>query len=140
MLKAGLRIWLCTQPTDMRKSYDGLIALVKNQLGLEPLSGQAFVFINRRRTQLKCLYFEPGGYCLWCKRLELGRFAPFPVSREGKVVLSEIDFAALIDGLEVVVKKRRKRWDRAPLSAPEMIQSGHRKAQQNQSLERARAQ
>lgn len=121
MLKSGLRIWLCTEPTDMRKSYDGLVALVKNQLDLEPLSGQAFVFINRRRTQLKCLYFESGGYCLWCKRLELGRFAPFPVSREGKVVLSEIDFAALLDGLEIVVKKRQKRWHRAPLSGAEMV-------------------
>lgn len=110
MLKPGLGIWLCTQPADMRKSYDGLAALVKNQLGLEPLSGQAFVFINRRRTQLKCLYFEPGGFCLWCKRLEAGRFAPFPVAADGKVVLSAIDFAALIEGLEVVVKRRQKRW------------------------------
>ena len=119
---AAARIWLCTQPTDMRKSYDGLAALVKNQLGLEPLSGQAFVFINRRRTQLKCLYFEPGGFCLWCKRLEEGQFSSFPRAADGKVVLSAIDFAALIEGLEVVVKKRHKRWNKPFVSSAAMVQ------------------
>ena len=69
------RFWLYTGVADMRKSYDGLIALTKQQLQLNPTSGQAFIFINRRRTQLKCLYFEASGYCLWCKRLEQGRFS-----------------------------------------------------------------
>lgn len=72
------RIWLCTQPTDMRKSFNGLSALVKNQLDHNPLSGQYFVFVNRRKTQMKVLYFEPSGYCLWSKRLEQGQFQVRP--------------------------------------------------------------
>ena len=65
--EAGLQIWLYSQPTDMRKSYHGLSALVKNQLQENPLSGQLFVFINRRRTQIKVLYFDRSGYCIWMK-------------------------------------------------------------------------
>jgi len=53
----------------MRKSYEGLLALVKNQLGQDPLSGELFVFINRKRTQMKILYFDRGSYCVWGKRL-----------------------------------------------------------------------
>jgi transposase len=54
--KSRVRIWLYAKPTDMRKSFDGLSALVKHQLQEDPLSGQLFVFINRRRTQMKVLY------------------------------------------------------------------------------------
>ena len=57
-LGGDTKIWLCSQVTDMRKSYDGLIALVKQVLDENPHSGALFVFINRRRTQMKCLYFE----------------------------------------------------------------------------------
>lgn len=67
--------WLCTQPTDMRKQHQGLIAMVSGFMGMNPLSGHGFVFINTRRTLMKCLYFEPGGYCMWYKRLEQGEFA-----------------------------------------------------------------
>ena len=72
--ESGVRLWLYTPPTDMRKSFDGLSALVRQKLAEDPTSGQLFVFINRKRTQLKVLYFEQGGYCLWSKRLEAGRF------------------------------------------------------------------
>ena len=54
-----LPIWLYRCPTDMRKSFDGLSALAKQVLVEDPLSGAVFVFINRRRTQMKCLYFVP---------------------------------------------------------------------------------
>jgi len=56
------RIWLCTQPTDMRCSFDGLSARVRRHLGEEPTSGHWFVFLNRRRTMMKILGFETGGY------------------------------------------------------------------------------
>ncbi len=72
--EAGLQIWLYSQPTDMRKSYNGLSALVKNKLQENPLRGQLFVFINRRPTQLKVLYFDRSGYCIWMKKLEQGQF------------------------------------------------------------------
>jgi len=70
----SVRIWLYNRPCDMRKSYDGLSALVKGPLGENPLSGELFVFINRKRTQMKILYFDRSGYCVWAKRLEQGQF------------------------------------------------------------------
>lgn len=103
-------LWLCTQPTDMRRSYDGLAAMVRGQLGDNPLSGQGFVFVNRRRTQLKCLYFDAGGYCVWSKRLEAGRFGIDRSSSSPTVALSRTAFEGLIEGLDLVIKKHRKRW------------------------------
>ena len=72
--EAQVRVWLYTLPTDMRKSYDGLSALVRNKLHEDPASGHLFVFMNRKRTQMKVLYFDRTGYCVWSKRLEQGRF------------------------------------------------------------------
>ena len=68
------RIRLCTQPTDMRCSFDGLSTRVRRSLGEEPASGHWFVFINRRRTMLKILGFDTGGYWIGSKRLEQGQF------------------------------------------------------------------
>lgn len=109
-MRPPVQLWLCTQPTDMRRSYDGLAAMVRRQLGQDPLNGHGFIFINRRRTQLKCLYFQAGGYCVWGKRLERGRFAPFSPTTGQAISLSHAEFEALIEGLDLVVKKRRKRW------------------------------
>lgn len=58
----SVRIWLCIEPTDMRKSYNGLSTMVKHRLSENPLSVQLFVFINRRKTQMKILYFYISGY------------------------------------------------------------------------------
>ena len=69
-----IRVQLYGQPVDMRKSFDGLSALAAHVMGLDPLSGALFVFINRRATQVKVLYFDRSGYCVWAKRLEAGRF------------------------------------------------------------------
>lgn len=82
-----VRLWLCTQPTDMRKSFTGLSGLVRQQLEDNPLSGHCFVFFNRRKTQLKLLYFDRSGYCIWSKRLEQGQY-PVAFSERGKVSVS----------------------------------------------------
>ncbi len=106
----GCRIWLCTRPTDMRRSFDGLSALVRNHLAADPSSGDWFVFINRRATQIKVLAFEEGGYCVWSKRLEQGQFAPLGVAGSSKRSLSRTEFLALIEGMDLVIKRRRKRY------------------------------
>ena len=103
-------VWLSTQPTDMRKSFDGLSALVRNHLRDDPLSGRWFVFINRRRTILKILAFEAGGFWVWGKRLEGGLFARAGSVEVRKTALSRTELLALIDGLEMKVVRRRKRW------------------------------
>lgn len=102
-------IWLCTQPTDMRKSFDGLFALVKNQLGHNPLNGHYFVFVNRRRTQMKVLYFEPSGFCLWSKRLEQGQFRVKP-SPAGQLSLSWTELQLILDGIEIHKSRQFKRY------------------------------
>lgn len=120
-MRIPTQLWLYAQPTDMRRSYDGLAAMVRQQLGRSPLDGQGFIFINRRRTQLKCLYFEAGGYCIWAKRLERGRFGVH--NRRAELVrgLSPAEFEALIEGLDWVVKKRRKRWQPQSLRPSAMV-------------------
>lgn len=106
----GRRIWLCTQPTDMRRSFDGLSALVKSQLGEDPLGGHWFAFVNRRRTLIKVLAFEEGGYCLWSKRLEQGQFAACGSGSGAlKRTLCHTEFLALLEGVDIAIKKRRKR-------------------------------
>ena len=104
------RIWLCTRPTDMRRSFDGLSALVRNHLAADPTSGDWFVFINRRATQIKVLAFEEGGYCVWSKRLEAGQFAALGVAGSRKRSLSRTEFLALLEGVDLVIKRQRKRY------------------------------
>jgi transposase len=98
MLTRPSRWWLCTQATDMRRSFDGLSALVRHHLGRDPLDGAGFLFVNRRRTQLKVLYFDGDGFCVWSKRLEQGQFAVQPRARAGAVALSGTGFQALLEG------------------------------------------
>lgn len=103
-------VWLSTQPTDMRKSFDGLSALVRNHLGDDPLSGRWFVFINRKRTILKILGFEAGGFWVWGKRLDEGLYASWGSPGVRKTALSRTELLALLDGLDMKVVRRRKRW------------------------------
>ena len=93
----------------MRCSYNGLSALVKHHLQQNPLSGELFVFINRKRTQMKVLYFEQGGYCIWAKRLEQGTFSPSH-STDRSEQLSWATLKCLIEGIELRVVKQRLRY------------------------------
>ena len=104
-----LRVWLCLCPVDMRKSYDGLSAMTKQALGEDPLDGSVYVFVNRRRTQMKCLYFEGDGYCIWSKRLERGGFQVH-WSEVGKTHIDMSTLRLLIDGIEPQSVHRFKRY------------------------------
>ena len=73
-LPPSVRILACTQPADMRRSFDGLAGMVRAVMADDPLSGHLFVFFNRRGDHVRILYFDRNGYCLVCKRLERGRF------------------------------------------------------------------
>ena len=109
---AQARIWLCTEAVDMRKSFAGLSAMVKHRLLRDPLTGDYFVFVNRRLTLMKVLYFEPGGYALWSKRLEQGRFQ-VRSSREGQRRLNGAELQWLIAGIEVRDYRQYKRYRHA---------------------------
>lgn len=103
-----VRVHVYGEPVDMRKSYDGLYAVTRQKLGQDPLSGRLFVFINRRATQMKVLYWDRTGFCVWAKRLEQGRF----FSDWRRVRTREIDWTGLkmlLEGIEAkVVRKRYK--------------------------------
>lgn len=105
------KIWLHTQPTDMRKSYRGLLGLIKQQLKESPLIGY-FVFINRRKTQMKILYFEESGYCIWCKRLVQGQFN-YITSETKKQALTTLELQHLLAGIKVEKYRQFKRYKRA---------------------------
>ncbi len=109
--ESQVRVWLYNRPTDMRKSFNGLAALAKNVLEENPLSGQLFVFINRRRNQCKVLYFEPGGYCIWSKRLEQGQFHPNP-DHTAKQLLALTDLKMIIDGIDTRSVRYHKRYEK----------------------------
>lgn len=108
-LSAGVKIWLYGQPTDMRKSFTGLVALVKNAMGENPLQGNVFVFINRRKTQLKMLYFDRSGFCIWMKRLEEGSFQ-YPAMTSDKVELDRVTLNLILEGIDLKHVKKRKRY------------------------------
>lgn len=109
MLSASsARIWLYTGIADMRKQFDGLAALVNNQLHMQAQQGDWFVFVNRKRTMMKVLYYHQGGYCLWSKRLERGTFAKVAGS-EGKIALNTAQLQCLIDGIYWQKGKQNKR-------------------------------
>jgi transposase len=94
----------------MRKSYDGLSALVKHTLQEDPTSGHLFVFINRKRTQMKVLYFDRSGYCVWSKRLEQGRFQIHSY-RGVKVLLDWTRLKLLLEGIELNNTRSYKRYN-----------------------------
>jgi transposase len=91
------RILAYRHPVDMRKSFDGLVALVQNTLRDDPLSGSMYVFTNRRHTLVKAVYWDRTGFCLFAKRLEHGRFV-VPGDAE-TFELSERAFRLLLDGI-----------------------------------------
>jgi transposase len=99
-----VRVFLFGAPVDMRRSFDGLSALVRQSLGQDPLSGHLFCFINRRATQMKVLYWDRNGFCVWAKRLERGRL----VSDWSRVRAGEMDWTGLKLLLEGIEPKKRK--------------------------------
>lgn len=93
------RIYLCLEPTDMRRSFDGLAAIVQQVLEQDPFSGAWFVFRNRRGDRLKILWWDGTGYCLVYKRLERGTF-PMPRLSEGVMTIGAAELSLLLEGMD----------------------------------------
>ena len=96
----GVRIWVATTPVDMRKSFDGLLEVVRSFLGHDPLSGNMFVFRNRAGHMLKILWWDHDGLAIYYKRLEHGTFR-FPVSGEKSLPIGRDELMRLLRGLEI---------------------------------------
>ncbi len=119
-LPASVRVFLCTKPTDMRKSFDGLQGMVQEFLGADPLSGHLFLFLNRRRDRVKILLWDRDGLVIWYKRLEAGTFQQLDPSacsgaRSGTagIELTTTELALLLTGVDLASARRRKRYARA---------------------------
>lgn len=120
MVSSTVRIFLATQPTDLRRSFDRLAGEVEHFLGHDPLSGDLYAFRNRRGDRMKILYFDRSGWCLWYKRLEAGTFW-FPAASERSVAVSAADLTLLLEGIDVEGVRRRKRFT---LRRPAVVRDG----------------
>lgn len=110
-LGSNHRYSLYSGPTDMRKSFDGLAGLVRNELGRDPQNGEVFLFINKRRDRIKLLHWTGSGFTLYYKRLEGGTFElPEYDLKTTSMGLSYAQLVMLIDGISIKNIVRRKRW------------------------------
>ena len=114
MLTLGLtgRVWVCVEPQDGRKSFDGLAGVVTARLARDPLSGDLFVFRNKRGDRLKILAWQGDGFALYLRRLEKGTFR-FPTAAAAEVSVTATELAMILGGMELGPATRRPRYDRS---------------------------
>ncbi len=107
----NVRVYLCTLPTDMRKSFDGLQALVTQVFQQNPLDGHLFLFINRRGDRLKILWWDHDGLAIFYKRLEAGTFQLPTLSQEvSGIEIDTAQLSMLLSGIDMRSAQRRKRY------------------------------
>jgi transposase len=111
LISGNLRAYVCTEPIDMRKSIDGLAALVRPLFDADPLSGQLYVFVSRHRTRVKVLYWDRHGFALWYKRLEQGRF-PLPQT----LCTQQVSVPELMAWLEGIDLSKARRLQALPVT------------------------
>ena len=114
-IPASTKIFICTQPVDMRLSFDGLAGLVQTHFGMNALSGHLFVFFSRRRDRMKLLAWDVDGFVLYYKRLEQGTFSWVDNLHllPGSEILAT-DFTLVLAGINPADVKRSKRYKRIP--------------------------
>jgi transposase len=103
------RFFLFSQAVDMRKGFDGLSGIVQQQMGKDACSGDVYIFLGKRLDRMKILVWEPSGFILYYKRLEAGTFK-LPKAQDHSITLTYSELSLLLEGLEVEVKYRRKRY------------------------------
>lgn len=112
-LPPAVQVFVHLGPTDMRRSFDGLAAMVREIIQADPLSGHLFVFFNRRRDRVKILFWDRTGLCLWYKRLEQGVFT-LPKTSESEqpqsVEMTWVDLSLILEGIDLAGANRRKRF------------------------------
>jgi transposase len=115
-LPPSVRIFIYTQPADMRRSFDGLAAMTREFIKQDPLSGHLFVFFNRRRDRVKILFWDRTGLCLWYKRLEEGVFKlpAFIKPHQHSMEMNSADLSLILEGIDLTHAKRHKRFSLRP--------------------------
>lgn len=111
-LAPGTKVFLATEPVDLRRGHDGLTALVRGTLDLDPYAGHLFVFVGRRGDRIKVLFWDRGGFVVYYKRLARGRFSmPRIVDGADRVVLDATELAMLLGGFELRKAGRTPAWE-----------------------------
>jgi transposase len=115
LLPRAVRVYFATAPVNLRKSFDGLSNEVRTVLRQEPLNGHVFVFLNKRRNQVKLLVWTRGGFTIVAKRLERGTYSfPARVTSEAKSVMIDVhELGMLLEGIDVSRVRLAKRWEPA---------------------------
>jgi transposase len=112
-LPASVRVYLCLSPCDMRRSFDGLHALVRDHLQLDAFAGHLYLFANKRKDRVKLLYWDRDGFAIWAKRLEEGSYViPSGESGAQRFELTIGELGALLSGIDLSTAARRKRYRR----------------------------
>jgi transposase len=110
-LSSALSYFLYRNPVDIRNSFDGLSGLIQNELGRDPLSGEVFIFMNKRRNQVKLLRWEQGGFILYYKRLETGTFElPQQDNDSSDCPLQWSTLVMMIEGISLKNIQKRERF------------------------------
>lgn len=108
------KVYLAVEPTDLRRGHDGLCALVRGALALDPYAGHLFVFIGKRGDRAKVLFWERGGLVVYYKRLSRGRFRlPRSAAGADRVVLDATELLMLLGGFDVARATRERAWEPA---------------------------
>lgn len=117
MLPSSVRLFVSRAPADMRKSFDGLSGLCRDHLETDPTDGRIFVFFNRRRDQVKALWWDSTGWAIWHKRLERGTFRPG--DQHGPIGMAEL--AMILEGIVAKGIRRLPRFhlEKHPPTTPE---------------------
>lgn len=111
-LPSAVRIYMASEPVDLRRGFDGLSAATRHIIRADPLSGHLFVFVNRRSNRLKVLLWQPSGFLLLYKRLERGTFKlpRAPSLGHRHIEMDSAELALMIEGIDLRDAQRRKRW------------------------------
>ena len=110
-LPSSVRIYLASEPTDMRNGVDGLVALVRRGFDASVFSGHLFVFLSRRRDRATILWWDRGGFVVYYKRLERGRFRRPRPTEAGHAVLSPAELQSLLEGIDLSRAQRSRLWE-----------------------------
>jgi len=107
MIPESMRIFVCTSPVDMRKSFDTLAFAAKDMLGEDPRSGALFVFSNKLSNRIKVLWWDRTGYAMLCKRLHRAVFRIPKADSPGRlgVMISAKELALILEGIQLAAKK-----------------------------------
>jgi transposase len=108
-LPSRTKLYLCMNPVDMRKSFDGLFGIVKQEFQQDPLNGHLFLFVNKRRDRMKAIFWDNDGFVIWYKRLEVGTWQ-LPGSASTTLKLEAHELAMILRGIDLKSARRRARY------------------------------